>query len=159
MSLPPLSFVFSGLSDRAQSESIGVILLVGVVVITTTTVGVVAYEQVAADDRTNANVSVSVSEDAVALTHEGGEAIAHEDLRVVVANDSQRWDLDFSEGSTVVSASPDDPDAFEPGEVWANESFSFPPNETVQVAVYDTSTNDRLVKERVYPEENIPELP
>lgn len=81
------------MSTRATSSVVGVALLVAVSVLAAAVVGATTLD--AADaPRSTTRASLSASADAaadrVALTHEGGDALAVEDLRVVIEIDGER---------------------------------------------------------------------
>ncbi|OYR79064.1 hypothetical protein DJ72_14460, partial [Halorubrum distributum] len=72
-------------SDRAQSETVGVILLVAVFVVSASAIGV-AYVGGVGSDTDEVVVSAELSADGTDLrvNHLGGDALANEELAVVV---------------------------------------------------------------------------
>jgi len=77
-------------SDRAQSETIGVVLQIGVVVTLVALVGVVALGQIDTSADPLADLETEVNATHLTVTHAGGDEFAVEDLRVVVDGDSTR---------------------------------------------------------------------
>ncbi|MFW5934732.1 MAG: type IV pilin, partial [Halolamina sp.] len=57
------------MTPRGQSETVGVILLTVVVVLTVGTVGTVVFSEINTAETTRADLAVSVAEDGVAVTH------------------------------------------------------------------------------------------
>lgn len=106
--------------DRAQSETVGVILLTGAVVVAVGVAGALFLSQTgadAADDGPLVDANVSVTAAEVVVTHAGGDAVAVADLAVVVRGDGS---------STRYAADPaavdgDGDDLFEPTERFSVE--------------------------------------
>lgn len=135
------------MTSRAQSESIGVILLTAVVVITVSTAGVVVLADIGAEETTRADLAVDITDDHVAVTHNGGESVPFDALVVVVRQGNDTW----RPAANASALTRGDTDAqFEPGERWVwNRSL-----ETTRVAtvrVFDRRTNTLLVEKRGYP--------
>lgn len=80
--------------DRATSPVVGVALLVALTVLAATAVGTVAFALEAPSPAPTASFSLSADADSdrIALTHRGGEAIAVEQLRLVVEIDGEQLD-------------------------------------------------------------------
>lgn len=86
-------------TERAQSEVVGMILLVAIVVVAVSSVGYVLF--VSFDDpgepATEVNATANVS--ALELTHTAGEPIPVDELRVVVRTDTEEGRAPFTDGS------------------------------------------------------------
>jgi flagellin-like protein len=80
--------------DRATSPVVGVALLVALTVLAATAVGTVAFALEAPSPAPTVSFSLSADADTdwIALTHRGGEAIAVEQLRLVVDIDGEQLD-------------------------------------------------------------------
>ena len=120
--------------ERAQSEIVGTVLLVGVVVVTVTTLGAGLLGSVSEDDDPLGDVSGEVRTDEIRLTHRGGESLAVVALEVVVRTDDGTTRIPFADGAL---AGPDS-DRFDPGETWS-KSASFDENEEVRVSLVHDS--------------------
>lgn len=102
------------MADRAQSELVGGMLLLGVVVIVVGVAGVAALDATTATaDAPQADVTGVVGTNATTLAHRGGESLPGADLRLLVAVDGADASIDWADGSL----SGDD-DVFDPGEQW-----------------------------------------
>lgn len=109
-------------ADRAQSESLGSLLLVAVVVISVGTFG--AYYITATTDGTGGsaagsgvnrvNLDVSATTDELELSHSGGASVSAGGLQIRVENASGEYTYNFSEGSP----RGDGDKQFDPGETW-----------------------------------------
>ena len=105
--------------DRAQSEVVGVALLIGVVVTAVGIVGVLVLSDSGANgtDDPLADLEIDATTTAINLTHAGGDAIPADDVRVVVRGEdrTQRLELDatnltgsdWATGSSAPTASRD----------------------------------------------------
>ncbi|SEA09401.1 flagellin N-terminal-like domain-containing protein [Haloplanus vescus] len=133
--------------DRGQSEVVGEILAVAMVVIVVTTAGAYLLSDAASpDEETLAEIRLDVDEERVALTHLGGESVATTDIDLVVyINGTQ-------EGITWASGTVDgDGDArFDPGERWVyNRTVAS--DATVRVTLADTETGTLLLDRTASP--------
>ena len=135
------------MSDRAQSEVIGVILLVGVVTVTIGGAGAVYLSTIADESGPATDVRVTVTDDAVALTHNGGSSLSTDSLRVIIREDGSDTNTDWANG-TVTG---DGDDQFEPGETWRQNEFTFDSNDRVEVLLVHDPTGTLLVREIVNP--------
>lgn len=77
------------MNDRAQSETVGVVLLVGVVVITVSTAGAFALSDVDSDIR-DFDGRIEVTTDSITIAHAGGDPIAFSDLLLVFGSTERR---------------------------------------------------------------------
>lgn len=113
-----------GIEARAQSESIGSVLLLGVVIVSVGAFGVFFLSAGfgGASDAAGGSVNVvgDVSDDAVELAHGGGRSLPLSDLRVVVRGESGRSEcgLDSACESGATALDGDGDDRFDAGETW-----------------------------------------
>ncbi|WP_049980048.1 type IV pilin N-terminal domain-containing protein [Halolamina rubra] len=135
------------MTARAQSETVGVILLTAVVVLTVGTVGAVVFTEVNTAETTRADLAVSVADDGVAVTHNGGEPIAFADLEVVVRSGDETWRPPMNESGVVRG---DGDDRFQPSERWVWRQ-SLDTGEVTTVRVFDQRTGELLAEARRYP--------
>lgn len=142
--------------NRAQSESIGVILLVGIVVISVTTVGAFVLSDISQATTTDADIAVDVSTSGVYLSHAGGDPLEMDQLLIVVRAGNRTLRPDFTPQTVYVG---DDDGTFEPGERWADVNRTFDPNTPITISVFDRRTNSLVVKETRYPASSFPAGP
>ncbi|SDJ79998.1 flagellin N-terminal-like domain-containing protein [Halovenus aranensis] len=128
--------------QRGQSETVGVILLLAVVLTLVVGAGAVLISDWYSDTERDAKVTVDSDLTATELTlrHMGGDAIDPADVRVVL----READTELTLADTGFSGTTD---RFEAGSRW-EYSFSQLPEE-VTVQVFDISTNT-LLHERAY---------
>jgi len=99
--------------DRAQVESIGAILLVGVVVISIGVGGVYAMGTFTqSTDAPEAAITGEVSTDNITLSHQGGDSLPGDDLRLIVRLNGTETVKGWSDGTLSGD------DTFDPGESW-----------------------------------------
>jgi hypothetical protein len=140
------------MTPRAQSESVGVILLTAVVVIVVSAAGVFVLADADGDETTRVDLSIEVTEAGVAVAHNGGNSVPLDDLRVVVRNGSETWRPDVNE-SGIVGNSTDE--QFDRGDRWVwRESLAT--DEITTVQVFDLRTNTLLSEVRRYPTSETP---
>lgn len=135
------------MNSRAQSETIGVVLLVGVVVITVATVGALALSTIGSDT-VGADVDVRVTTSGFFFSHAGGDPLQMSELLIVVRDGNRTLRPDFTP-NTIYDG--DDDAVFEPGERWANVDRNFDVHTRVTVSLFHTGTNQLLVTETLYP--------
>ena len=101
-------------TDRAQSETIGVILLTAVIVLLVGGFGIVYLGAAGSGSNTGpiVDASVNATADRISITHAGGESVAIGDLEVVVRSDdaNERYAIDAA------NVTGDGDARFEPGE-------------------------------------------
>jgi len=132
--------------DRAQSESVAAVLLVGVVVISVGIVGLYAVEEFASTtDGPRTDVAVDVRTDALVVTHRGGASIPSADLRLIVRVNGSDAGLAWGDGSLDGGD-----DVFDPGESW-RVSRSDTPDSVVVVRLVHTPSNTVLVRTETNP--------
>lgn len=129
-------------SQRGQSETIGVVLLLAVVLTLLVGAGAVLIADWYADTERDTQVAVdsNLTETNLTLRHMGGDPLDPADVRVVVREADE--DLTLADPNVNGTA-----DRFEPGSIWEYSFSSLPDEVTVQV--FDTSTNT-LLHERAY---------
>lgn len=131
--------------NRAQSESVGVILLVGIVVISVATVGAFALSDIDSDER-NFDATVEVTTDRITIAHGGGDPVPFSDLLLVLRVDGTTTRITPNDSELVNG---DDDELFEPGERWVTDTVSYSTDELVTVRLFDVDT--QLTKDTLYP--------
>jgi hypothetical protein len=100
--------------DRAQSEVVGSILVIGLVVVTIGVAGATALGPLASGtDTVRAEVTGDVRADGLALSHRGGDPLPSDDLRLIVGVNGNETGLDWADGTLSGGD-----DVFSPGEGW-----------------------------------------
>lgn len=135
------------MTTRAQSESIGVILLTGVVVIVVGAAGAIVLADASGEETTRTDLAISVTDGGVAVAHNGGESVPFDDLRVVVRNGSNTWRPPVNESGVVGN---DTDGQFDSGDRWVWRE-PLDTDELTTVQVFDRRTNTRLAEVRRYP--------
>lgn len=97
--------------QRAQSETIGVILLVGVVTLAISTFGIYYLGAIETNPGPTTNVDSRVTSEWVNLTHDGGDVLNSDELELVVRTNGTAKGIEWSDGGVG--------DRFDPGETWA----------------------------------------
>ena len=77
------------MATRAQSETVGVVLLIGVVVTLVGLVSVVVLSDVGGPEKPLADLDVSANETNLTVDHRGGDTLAVADLDVVIRTDDE----------------------------------------------------------------------
>jgi len=107
----------SGWPDRAQSEVVGVALLVGVFAILTIIIGVVVIGNVT--DQTDGGPLVDINASAtyseIVVVHEGGDALDAEEVTVIARQGSEEWRYGLE---SFTESKGSDPSQFDGGERW-----------------------------------------
>jgi flagellin-like protein len=124
------------LNERGQSEVIGTVLLVGVVVVTASLVGTGLLASTEADDDPLVDVDGEVAPDLISLTHAGGESLAVAELIVILRTDDGESRIPFADGSLDGAT----PEQFDPGETWTTTA-SFDEGESVEVYLVHKQSN------------------
>jgi len=141
-------------SDRAQSEVVSSILMVGVITVAVTTMGVavLATQDDGSDDGPRANVDAIVTTDSVEFAHQGGRTLETADLSVKLQVNGSDEPLSLSSGTW---SGPDD-SRFEGGERWWIQRPTHR-KATVEVWLIDEDSNRVLVTETRNPTPNASE--
>lgn len=107
----------AAITDRAQSEVVGVALLVGVFALLATLVGVVVIGNVTeqASDEPLVNLNVSATADELVLVHGGGDALDVDEVTVLVRQDGDETRYDLSNFNETRES---DSGQFSPGKRW-----------------------------------------
>jgi hypothetical protein len=121
----------SSSAGRGQADVLGVVLLVGVVVVTVGVAGAVFLGDLAASSGPATDVRASVGPDSVTLVHNGGAAVDTNDLRVVVHRNGSALGVDWADGTLAG----DGDGRFEPAERWRAGDLGFGPDDTVRVVL------------------------
>lgn len=130
---------------RAQSEIIGVVLIVGLVIVGVSAAGLVivtSQEERAAAQKAPVDVTGEVREGWATATHEGGPGIARSDLVLVLESGGSERRYAFDDPAVTLTGDGDD--VFEGGES-VNVSHGF--GGTVRLRVIDTDEPTRLLYE------------
>ena len=111
-------------TDRGQSESLGAMLLVAIVVIAVAVVAGALFATSSPTEHPNARIVATASESANGSTlyveHRAGEPIHENDFEIVLRTAGER--VSGTSGEPMTNQSPADNDTvFEPSEVWAFE--------------------------------------
>jgi FlaG/FlaF family flagellin (archaellin) len=127
------------MNPRAQSETIGVILLVGVVTLVISTFGVYYLGSIDQNPGPTTNVDSHVTAEEIRLTHDGGDVVDTADLRVVVRADGTDTGIEWDDYTKPPDLSPQ----FEPDETW---SVNVPNNrQDVPTEEFDSDTEVRII--------------
>lgn len=130
--------------DRGQSETIGSILLVAIVVLSVGVFGAYALGQLGGDTGPHANIKPSITETQLSLTHAGGNSLSGDELAVIIHwNDSQTR-LNFARAG---SYDTDNGGLFEPGETWTLTDPPYGLNDTPTVYLVHTPSGTVLFRE------------
>jgi hypothetical protein len=133
---------------RAQSELIGVVLIVGLVIVGVSAAGLVvvtSQEERAAAQKAPVDVTGEVREGWATATHEGGPGIARSDLVLVLRSGGSERRYGFDDPAVTLTGDGDD--VFEGGES-VNVSHGF--GGTVRLRVIDTDEPTRLLYEETF---------
>lgn len=130
-------------STRGQSELVGSVLFVGIVILVISAFGVGLFTSIDSEDRQLTDISVTVTADSVTVLHAGGEPIAAADLDTVVRFEgrSERYNA-----ADVGVSTP-----FKTGDRWVIDA-ALPYDESdrgasVSVTVISTNTGERLFED------------
>jgi len=131
------------LHERGQSETLGVALLTGIVVILVGLVGAFLFADFGADDEEQllANVEGDVEATGITLNHEGGDTFDADDIEVLLTGDADREFVLGSDFEAVEGGG----DAFEPGDQWENDPLDDIVIGDGRLLVVDESTNTVLL--------------
>ena len=141
---------------RAQSETIGTILLVGVVVTAVGLFGAFYLGGFAEEAGPLVSISVDGNETTMNLTHTGGESVPADELFVTVgqAGTNERYELDESAPRSEFVRG-DNPAQFVPGDRWRFETdrpgpdgLDLSPGESATVRLIHVPTNEVVATER-----------
>ena len=106
-------------TDRAQSEVVGSVLMTAVAVLTVATFGFYALGSgPGSADVPRTNVDATVTNGNVGFTHHGGDSLETDEPRMSLSVNGTERRLRWSDGTLAGS----DPSRFEPGETWKNET-------------------------------------
>ncbi|WP_338737618.1 hypothetical protein [Haloplanus salilacus] len=133
---------------RAQSELIGVVLVVGLVVVGVSAVGLVvvtSQEERAAAQKAPVDVAGDVGDGWATATHRGGPGVPRSDLALVLESGGSERRYTFDDPAVTLTGDGDD--VFEGGES-VNVSHSY--EGTVRLRVIETSEPTRLLYEETF---------
>jgi len=109
----------TGARNRAQSETIGTILLVGVVVVAVGTFGAFFLSGFVEESPPLVSITVEGNESAATISHAGGNTVPADELSVTVSQGAttERYVLDDDDPSSDFVKG-NDPSRFAPGDRW-----------------------------------------
>ena len=127
--------------NRAQSELAGAALLLGIVVITVGIAGAYGLTTVGSSaDTPRATVDGEVGMDSLTLTHQGGQSIPGDDLRLRVRVNGSETSLVWADGTLTGGDA-----RFDPGDAW-RVSRSYDPDSVVVVRLIHRPSNGILFR-------------
>jgi len=127
--------------DRAQTELVGAILVVGLVVVSVGVAGAYAMGTVTQSTETpDAAITGEIGTDGITLSHQGGDSLPGDDLRLIVAVNGSETGLAWGDGTLSGGD-----DAFDPGEGWT-VSRDYAPGSLVTVRLVDDPSNTVLFR-------------
>lgn len=128
-------------ADRGQTETVGVVLLTGVIVIAAGVIGVIVLDGVDTERSTMSEIDVEVGPTAYTVTHAGGDAVPVDEVRVGLTGAS-----DTTVALSALAAVDTDGDGlFEPGETYTGYHDG---TSTLRVLVIHDGTNTVLHDEQ-----------
>ncbi|WP_338738193.1 type IV pilin [Haloplanus salilacus] len=102
------------MDDRAQSEAVGSILVIGLVVVVVGIAGAAALGPLTSGtDTVRAEITGDIGTGGIDISHQGGDALPSADLRLIVRVNGSETGLDWADGTLSGGD-----DAFDPGEGW-----------------------------------------
>jgi len=130
--------------NRAQPETVGAVLLLAMVVIGVSGVGYVLLGTIDPGDGPTTDVAATVTDDALTITHRGGDPLAGDDLTVVLRYDGSEERYEFAtDGSYGADAT------FDPGEQWRLDgAVPYAPGDRVEVLLFHESSDTVLFRGR-----------
>lgn len=133
-------------AERGQSEVVGSILLVAVIVLGVSIIGAIVLGDIASQDQpVSAVIEGNATSGTVTFEHGGGDPIATSELRVVVQNDSgASQEIDFTPANITQG---DGDDRFEPGEHWEHHN-PYGGSDTVRLVLVHEPTGEVLFEGR-----------
>jgi len=135
------------LPDRAQSETIGIVLLTAVIVVVTTTAGFYILTDVneRTADNSRADLNITANETSVTIEHQGGDSFNASAISVIVRTGGEENQSILPESFYPVDGNDD---RFAPGQRWKqNGSRNY--SGEVEVLVVDTEGSQVLEQKTV----------
>ena len=130
-------------SDRAQSETIGVLLLTGVVIISVGAIGFFVLSGTGDNQGPVTSVAIDVDTKNVTLAHDGGTVLPESEVVVIIDGASrERFQLE-----NLDAVSEDGDGRFEPGEQW-RKGHNVSAGGAVEVLVIHEPSGEVLRDER-----------
>ncbi|EJN59335.1 type IV pilin [Halogranum rubrum] len=136
---------------RAQSETIGVILLVALVVVSLSTFSVFYLGSIDGNTGPTVDVDSRVTTEQLTLTHNGGETLVSDELRLVVRVDGDETGIDWPDDASVGPK-------FGPGEQWSvavsdvrDSKTPFNRTDTVDVSLVHDPSGTTVFRQTVNP--------
>lgn len=131
-----------GLRERGQSETIGVALLTGVVVILAGLVGAFMFANLGADDEEQllADIDADVEAAGITLAQQSGDTFDAGSIEVVLTGDAER-NLQLSEDFNATKGGDDE---LAPGDIWESNNSTEILGEGRLLVIHEP-TNDALL--------------
>jgi len=134
--------------DRAQSELVGAILVLGLVVVSVGVAGSYAMGTVTqSSEAPDATITGQIGTDELVLSHQGGEALPSDELRLVARVNGSGTGLAWSDGTL---SGGDGDDVFDPGETWT-AAESYDPDSVVTLRLVHEPSNTVLFRTETTP--------
>lgn len=129
-------------SNRGQSEMVGTVLMIGIVVLAVTGLGITGLSLLAVDDAPSAMFSVDVYENATVVTHGGGDTVDPSTLVVRLTVDGTPLRYSVADDGLREPATAQ----FRPGDRWAltEPGLPYDPGDEVEVWLIHTPSNSIL---------------
>lgn len=130
--------------NRAQSETVGTVLLLAMVVIGVSVVGYVVLGTIEPDDSPTVDVKSTVTDSTLTLTHWSGDRLPGDELTVVVRHGGTEDRYDFAtDGSFGADAT------FDPGDEWRLDgAVPYAVGDRVEVLLIHDPSNTVLFRGR-----------
>lgn len=130
--------------NRAQSEAVGTVLLLAMVVIGVSVVGYVVLGTIEPEDSPAVDVKSTVTDSTLALTHWSGDSLPGDDLTVVVRYGGNEERYDFAaDGSYGADTT------FDPGDEWRLDGpVPYAVGDRVEVRLIHDPSNTVLLRGR-----------
>jgi hypothetical protein len=129
---------------RAQSEAVGTVLLLAMVVIGVSVVGYVLLGTIEPDDSPTVDVKSTVTDSTLTLTHWSGDSLPGDDLTVVVRYGGSEERYDFAADGSYGAD-----DTFDPGDQWRLDgAVPYAVDDRVEVLLLHDPSNTVLFRGR-----------
>lgn len=131
-------------STRGQSETVGALLLVGIVTLSMSVYAVIYFDSITAGpDAPEVKVDGHTTGSGITLWHEAGQAVEESDLAVTVRVDGAEWtNVTWANGTVEGTAD----GRFSEGETWTWDDGTFAEGATVEVLLVHETTESVLYR-------------
>jgi hypothetical protein len=131
--------------NAGQSETLGLLVMVGVVLVLAATVSIFVLSDFGGQDEPEfTNIDIDMSVDTVTVSHEGGDTLSPDNIRVVVSSQANRSEVNLLGGFTFDQ--PAETDSFSSGEQFVRAQGG-PYVGAMTVAVVHEPTNTVIEEE------------